>query len=103
VYLTEDQWEEPTPNTLAEDIRAKRENPAASVADWTKDRAALKTGTIGFAMFMFVLLAASFFFVSGPLITAVVVRLTLAFLLVVMLVLGYRRKAREFDDSAPRQ
>jgi len=103
VYLSEEQWEEPTPNTLAENIRAKRENPATSVADWTDDRAALKKGTIGLFAIIVVFFPAIFFFGSGPWITRVAVGLALPFLLGVMLLMGYRKQTRKLDASAPRQ
>jgi hypothetical protein len=103
VYLTEDEWENPTPNTLAEKIRAKRDNPAASVADWTRDRADLKSGTIVFAVFVLALFPAVFFFGSGPRITRVVVGLALPVVFAVLLRVGYRRKIRELDASAPRR
>ena len=38
VYLTEAEWENTTPESLAHEVRAKLENPAASLADWTLDR-----------------------------------------------------------------
>jgi hypothetical protein len=38
VYLTEAEWENPTPESLAHDVRTKLENPAASLADWTRER-----------------------------------------------------------------
>jgi hypothetical protein len=44
VYLTEEEWENPTLKTLSERIRAKRENPALSVADWERDQTALRGG-----------------------------------------------------------
>jgi hypothetical protein len=102
VYLTEDEWEDPTANTLAETIRAKAENPAASFADWNRDRADLKSGTMVFAVFVLALFPAVFFFGSGPRITRVVVGLALPIFLAVLLLLGYRRKVRELDASAPR-
>jgi hypothetical protein len=103
VYLTEDDWENPTPNTLAEVIRAKRDNPAASEANWIHDREDLKKGYLTFAVFMFALLAASIFVGPGPRTTRVVVALALAFLFVVMLLVAYRRKVLELDASAPRR
>jgi len=101
VYLTEDEWEDPTPNTLAETIHAKRENPAASVADWTKDRADLKSGTMVFAVFVLALFPAVFFFGSGPRITRIVVGLALPVVFAVLVLVGYRRKLRDLDASAP--
>ena len=103
VYLTEDEWEDPTPNSLAEKIHAKRENPAASVADWTRDRADLKSGTMVFAVFVLALFPAVFFFGSGPRITRVVVGLALPVFFAVLLLVGYRRKVRELDASVPRR
>ncbi|MFL5470266.1 MAG: hypothetical protein ACJ8AE_10770, partial [Gemmatimonadaceae bacterium] len=93
----------PTPNTLAGKIYAKRENPAASVADWTKDRADLKSGTLVFAVFVLALFPAVFFFGSGPRITRATVGLALPVFLAVLLVVGYRRKTRELDASAPKR
>ena len=46
VYLTEEEWEDPTPESLAHDVRAKLENPAASLADWTHDRKSTLSGFI---------------------------------------------------------
>ena len=103
VYLTEDEWENPTPDTLAEVIRAKRGNPEASVADWIHDREDLKKGYITFGVFMFALLAAFIFVGSGPRITRIVIALAMAFVFVVMLLVAYRRKVLELDASAPRQ
>ena len=101
VYLTEDEWENPTPNTLAEVIHAKRDNPAASDADWIHAREDLRKGYITFAVFMFALLAAFILVGRGPRITRVVVALALAFFFVVMLLVAYRRKVLELDASAP--
>jgi hypothetical protein len=103
VYLTEDEWENPTPNTLAEVMRTKRENPAASVADWTRDRADLKSGTMVFAVFVLALFPAVFIFGSGPRITRVVVGLALPVFFAVLLVVGYRRKVRRLEASEPRR
>jgi hypothetical protein len=103
VYLTEDEWEQPTPNTLAEDIRAKRAEPAASVADWTKDRADLKSGTMVFAVFVLALIPAVFFLGSGSRTTRVVVGFLLSVFFAVLLLVGYRRKIRALDASAPRR
>ena len=103
VYLTEDEWENPTPNTLAEVIRAKRENPAASVADWIQRREDLRKGTITATVFTFAVFPAVFFFGSGTRITRVVIGLALPFVFGVMLLIVYRRKVRELDAVAPRQ
>jgi hypothetical protein len=103
VYLTEDEWEQPTPNTLTDDIRAKRENPAASIADWTKDRADLKSGTMVFAVFVLALFPAVFFLGSGTRTTRVVVGIALSFFFAVLLLVGYRRKIRELGASEPRR
>ena len=50
VYLTEEEWEDHTPESLAHTVRAKLENPAASLADWTLDR----KNTLGGIKTMFV-------------------------------------------------
>ncbi|MEY2525982.1 MAG: hypothetical protein QOE73_753 [Verrucomicrobiota bacterium] len=103
VYLTEKEWEEPTPDSLAEDIRAKRENPAASVADWTHDRAALKKDAINFFLIMVILGPAILFFGTGPLITRLVIGLGLPLFAGVMVLGGYRNRIRKLDAAAPRQ
>jgi len=103
VYLTEEEWGEPTPESLAKDIRAKRENPATSVADWAHDRAALKKGTISFFVIIVILFPAIFFFGSGPLVTRLVIGLALPLFFGLMLLVGYRNQARKMKASAPRQ
>jgi hypothetical protein len=101
VYLTEDEWEEPTPDSLAQVIRAKSENPAASVADWTNEKAARKKGMISAFVIVVIFFPAIFFFGSGPWITRVVVGLGLPLFLGVMLLVGYRKDARKLDASPP--
>jgi hypothetical protein len=103
VYLTEEEWEDPTPDSLAQVIRAKIENPAASVADWTNDRAGRKKGMISGFVIIVIVFPALFFFGSGPLLTRVVVGLVLPVLLGVMLLGGYRKDVRKLNASAPRK
>jgi hypothetical protein len=103
VYLTEEEWEEPTPDSLAQVIRAKSENPAASVADWTNERAARKKGMISAFVIIVIVFPAIFVFGSGPWVTRVVVGLGLPLFLGVMLLVGYRKDARKLDASAPRK
>ena len=103
VYLREEEWEEPTPEGLAQVIHAKKENPAASVADWINERAARKKGIISAFVIVVVVFPALFFFGSGPWLTRVVVGLVLPLFLGVMLLVGYRKDARKLDASAPRK
>jgi len=103
VYLTEGEWEEPTPDSLAQVIRAKIENPAASVADWTNDRAGRKKGMISAFVIVVIVFPALFFFGSGPRLTRIVVGLVLPLFLGGMLLVGYRKDARKLDASAPRK
>lgn len=44
VYLTEEEWEDPTLESLAECIWTKRENPDKSKADWNRDRGERQKG-----------------------------------------------------------
>ncbi|MFL5557142.1 MAG: hypothetical protein ACJ794_00785 [Gemmatimonadaceae bacterium] len=103
VYLTEEEWEDPTPNTLVEDIQAKRENPAASVADWSHDHAAVKKGMISLFVIVAIFFPAIFFFGSGPWLTRLALGLGMPLFLGLMLLLGYRKQIRKMNASAPRQ
>jgi len=103
VYLTEEEWEEPTPNRIAEDIHTKQRNPGTSVADWAHDRAARKKGMISSFVIIVILFPAIFFFGSGPWLTRLVIGLGLPLFLGVLLLVGYREETRKEDASAPRQ
>ena len=103
VYLTEDEWEEPTPDSLAQIIRAKSENPAASVADWTNEKAGRKKGMISSFVIIVIVFPAIFFFGTGPWLTRVVIGLVLPIFLGAMLLGGYRKDVRKLDASAPKK
>jgi hypothetical protein len=98
VYLTEEEWEEPTPDSIAEDIRSKQQNPEASVADWADDRAALKKGMISSFVIIAILFPAIFFFGSGPWLTRSVVGLGLPLFLGVLILIGYRNAIRKLES-----
>lgn len=103
VYLTEDEWEEPTPDSLAQIIRAKIANPALSIVRWTDERAARKKGMIASFVFLVIAFPAMFFFGSGPWLTRVVIGLGLPVFLAAMLVGGYHNDVRKLDASAPKK
>jgi hypothetical protein len=103
VYLTEEEWEEPTPGSLADAILAKLENPASSVADWNHERATLKKGMLSAFVVMAILGPAIFFFGSGPWVTRFVMGLGLPLFAGAALLVGYRNQIRELDASAPKQ
>jgi len=44
VYLTEEEWEEPTLERLAQVIHAKCANPEKSMADWYRERSETRQG-----------------------------------------------------------
>ena len=103
VYLTEDEWEEPTPDSLAQIIRAKIANPALSIADWTNEKTARKKGMIGAFVFVVIAFPAMFVFGTGPFLTRVVIGLGLPVFLGAMLIGGYRKDVRKLDASAPKK
>jgi hypothetical protein len=44
VYLTEEEWEDPTVQSLTETIHAKGMNPDKSIADWQRERSEQRRG-----------------------------------------------------------
>ena len=46
VWLTEEEWDEPSLDSLSQRIRAKRETPSESIADWRREREASRKGLL---------------------------------------------------------
>src|SRR5215208_5544653 len=50
VFLTEEEWEDPTLEELVQIVYAKSANPGKSIADWHREQTATQKGTkVGFA------------------------------------------------------
>jgi hypothetical protein len=96
VYLTEEEWEDPTPESLAQTVRAKLENPAASLADWTRERdGELKGIKISMVFFTVLFGPIAFFSASGTLNRRMLVVTLLVLVFNLMLLSIYQDKKRK--------
>jgi hypothetical protein len=96
VYLTEEEWEDPTPESLAHTVRAKLENPAASLADWTRERnEELKGIRVSMAFVTVLFGPIAFFSASGTLNRRVLVVALLVLVFNLMLLSVYYDKKRK--------
>lgn len=102
VYLTEEEWEDPTPDRLAQYICAKRENASASVADWRHDRREIQRGLRTSVVVLNVLVGtAGLLSASGPWIRRLFVVSGLLLLVDAMFLIVYRAETRKMNASDP--
>ena len=96
VYLTEEEWENPTLELLAQTIYRKRANPDESIADWNRERSEIRKGArITFAL-LNGFLALAPFVTAGSWTRRLWVTLGLLLFGNTMLLIVYRRSTRQF-------
>jgi hypothetical protein len=103
VYLTEEEWQDPTPNSLAERIYAKSENPTVSRADWTRDENEMRRGArMAFVVLNVMLGIASLLAARGSPASQIFVVAGVLLLVNLTLLLIYRAAIKKLNAAAPR-
>jgi hypothetical protein len=105
VYLTEEEWEDPTVQSLTETIHAKRLNPDKSIADWQRERGKSRKGLKWMLWFVNLLFGPiPLFTVPGPWSRKMAIALGLSVFMNTMLLLSYwasMRRSRWKPRAAP--
>lgn len=104
VYLTEKEWEDPTPDSLAQCIRTKLENPSTSLADGAHDRAEIQRGLKMSVVVLNPLLAAACLLgAAGSWTRRVLMMAGLLVLINAMVLLIYCAESRKMNASSPKK
>src|SRR5262245_14110220 len=100
VFLTEEEWEDPTLEELVQIVHEKCTDPGKSISDWHRERAEMHKGAkVTFGLVNIVLGAMAFFSARGPMSRRVWVTLGLLLFMNAMLLLSYWKEMRQLGPK----
>ena len=100
VFLTEEEWEDPTPEELVQIIHAKCADPGKSIADWHREREALQKGAkVAFGFLNILFGPGTFFVARGPMSQRLRVTLTILLVTNTFMLLSFWKEWRQLGSK----